>query len=193
MMKNNYISINAYILAGGKSSRMGTDKGLLEHKGRTFVKHISNALSTVVNDRIKIISSNTAYDQFNYSRINDLIADKGPAGGIYTALKDSNQDWIFIISVDTPLLTNNLLAWMVENLDTTKDVCQLQKDENTSPLIALYHKNCLPTFENNIKNNQLKLRKIVSELKNQTLSVPQQWAFQMQNINTINEYKSLIE
>jgi len=78
-------TITAYILAGGKSQRMGTDKGFLEWKGQSFVANIIAAVKAVVGNNVVIVSSDEQYDALGVTRISDIVANKGPLGGIYTA------------------------------------------------------------------------------------------------------------
>ena len=107
--------ITAFILAGGKSQRMGTDKGLLPLAGKPFVSHICEAVKSIVGENIVIVSSNADYDFLGYKRIEDLVSDKGPVGGIYTALQYSRAKLNFILSVDAPLVSAELLLWILEN------------------------------------------------------------------------------
>ena len=78
-------NITGVVMAGGESSRMGTDKGVLEINGKPMVEVIISALKPVVDDII-IIANNSNYDYLGYKVYNDLIKKSGPLGGIYSAL-----------------------------------------------------------------------------------------------------------
>ena len=184
--------ITGFILAGGKSQRMGTDKGLLSLNGKPFVSHICDALRPIVGENIVIVSSNVAYDFLGYSRIEDLIADKGPVGGIYTALKQSKTKLNFILSVDTPLVSTELLLWIVEKHDSSFLMTQVQVGEKTNPLIAIYERSAKTVFEEHLASKQLKLRKVLEDIHHKTLEVPEIWSHQVQNINTQEEYQNLV-
>lgn len=185
--------ITAYILAGGKSLRMGTDKGLLDLKGNTFAGHICEALKKIGIVDIVIISSNAAYDALGCRRIEDMIADKGPVGGIYTALKDSKTKLNLILSVDVPLISADLLTWLLQEHQDTFMMTQVQVGEKASPLIAVYDRSCKTLFGEHLAAKQLKLRKIIEELTHETLLVPEEWENQLQNINTPEDYKKIQE
>jgi len=184
--------ITGVILAGGKSRRMGTDKGLLPLNGKTFIAHICEALQPIVGDNIMIVSSNADYDFLGYPRIEDLIADKGPVGGIYTALKCSKTRLNIVLSVDSPLVSTDLLLWMLENRNESYTMTQLQVQEKVSPLIGIYDRSVKVIFEEHLASNQLKLRQVVEELRYETLTVPDKWSHQIQNINTPEEYQNLV-
>src|ERR1035437_7677768 len=99
--KNN---LNGYILAGGKSSRMGTDKGLLVFNKKTIIQHVIAQLKPVVKEVI-IVSNNRDYEKFGVKVIADIIKNIGPAGGIHAALSHSNTNHNFIVSCDMPFIT----------------------------------------------------------------------------------------
>jgi molybdenum cofactor guanylyltransferase len=181
------------ILAGGKSQRMGTDKGLLDLNGKPFISHIYDAMQAVIGDNIVVISSNPAYDALGYNRIDDLISDKGPVGGLYTALKLSKTKMNLVLSVDVPLVTAELLNWLVENHDEGYLMTQLQSNDKTCPLIAVYDRALRIPLAELIAGNQLKLRSLIDDINHQTLIVPDKWKTLVQNINTEEEYKKIVK
>jgi molybdopterin-guanine dinucleotide biosynthesis protein A len=184
-------AITAYILAGGKSQRMGTDKGFLEWKGQSFMANILAAVTPVVGGDIVIVSSDERYDALGVTRISDIVSNKGPLGGIYSALKHTATKRNLILSVDVPMISSELLQWLVDAHSNAYQMTQVQVDEKSCPLVAVYDRSVrilLPEF---LSANQLKVRKFVEELSHQTLSVPEQWSAQLQNINTPEEYKNL--
>lgn len=187
-MKN---TITAFILAGGKSQRMGTDKGLLLLNGKPFVRHICEAIKPIVGENIVIVSSNADYDFLGYERIEDIVPDKGPVGGIYTALQQSKTKLNFILSVDAPLISTELLFWMLENRDDSYGMTQVQVDDKVYPLIAIYDQSLGTVFEENLKKDQLRLCMLIKEITHQTLLIPAKWSGQLQNINTPEEYQKI--
>lgn len=184
-------SFSAYILAGGKSSRMGTDKGFLLLDGKPIVKHIYEALFPIVEDDIIVVSANANYDFLGCQRIEDIVYDKGPVGGIYTALNHSITNLNIIVSVDVPLVSTELLQWIVDNHSDEFQMTQIEVDGKTSPLIAVYDKSLEKIFKENLEKEQLRLRKVIETMKCQTLEVPHKWKSQIQNINTKEEYQNI--
>ena len=88
-----------FVLAGGKSRRLGRNKALLNWQGRTFVEHMKSLLSEVCDSVIVI----------GYSGLPDSVPDLGPIGGIATALDVSATEQNLIVAVDLPLLTVHFL------------------------------------------------------------------------------------
>lgn len=180
------------ILAGGKSQRMGTDKGMLSLNGKSFISHVYEAMKPIFGDNIVVVSSNTDYDAYGYNRIEDLISDKGPVGGLYTALKQSKTKFNLVLSVDVPLVSTELLQWLIDNHDDSYLISQLKVNENTSPLVAVYDRALRTLLGEHLAGNQLKLSDVIDEVNTQTLAVPEKWNSQLQNINTQEDYKKLL-
>lgn len=183
--------ITAIILAGGQSKRMGTDKGLLKLNGKPFIKHICEALQPIVGSDIIISSSNKEYDGLGYTRVEDIIENKGPVGGLYSALKSSKTKLNLVLSVDVPLVSSELLEWVIENHDETFMVTQTAVGDKTSPLVAVYDRSMRIVCGEHMAGNQLKLQKMVEDVKHQTIVIPEEWGNQVQNINTQEEYQNL--
>jgi molybdopterin-guanine dinucleotide biosynthesis protein A len=185
--------ISAYILAGGKSSRMGSDKGMLPLNESVFIELIVKTLEKSSIKNITIVSSNKDYDFLKIKRIKDIYIDKGPVGGIFTALSHSKTEQNLILSVDIPLISVEIIRWLIENIDQEKQITQVKVSDKVSPLFAVYNKNMASIFEENLVKNQLKLRWIVDEILHQTIEVPEKWCKLLQNINTKEDYQNLIK
>ena len=185
--------ITAILLAGGKSQRMGTDKGMLDLNGKTFIQHICDALQPIVGSNILIVSANKEYDVLGFSRVEDIIENKGPVGGLYTALKESKTKLNLVLSVDVPLVSTELLEWLIKSHDEIFMVTQTKSGEKTSPLIGVYDRSMRIVFGGQIAGNKLKLQQAIEDVKHRTLEVPEKWSNQVQNINTQEEYQKLIK
>nr|WP_315250921.1 molybdenum cofactor guanylyltransferase [uncultured Flavobacterium sp.] len=185
--------ITAIVLAGGKSQRMGTDKGMLNLNGKTFIQHICDALQPIVGSNILIVSGNKEYDALGFPRVEDIIENKGPVGGLYTALKESKTKVNLVLSIDVPMVSTELLNWLIESHDETYMVTQTKSGEKTSPLIGVYDRSMRIVFGGQIAGNKLKLQQAIEDVKHQTIEVPEKWNHQVQNINTPEEYQNLIK
>lgn len=186
-MKN----ITGYILAGGKSSRMGEDKGFVSIDNEMFIQKIVYSLKPLV-DKIVIISSNTQYNEFCEERIKDLIPNKGPVGGIATALTNSKTEKNIILSVDIPLITTEVLKWLIDN-HKQFDISQVCHQNKEMPLIAMYNKSLKEVFIQNLHNNTLKLMSVVHSVNYQNLEIPESWATCIQNINTKEDLGKMLD
>jgi molybdopterin-guanine dinucleotide biosynthesis protein A len=103
--------IGGYVLAGGRSSRMGTDKALLEIGGWPLVAHAVEKLRIICAE-VHILTSNEALGNFA-PLLQDLHPGCGPIGGIEAALAHSGFDWNLIVPVDLPFVPSAFLrAWV---------------------------------------------------------------------------------
>lgn len=181
-MKNK--NITGVVLAGGKSSRMGTDKSLLLINNRTFIGHIIEALKPCVNDII-IIANSDIHKNSGYKIYKDIIADHGPLGGIYTALTYSSTQDNLIISCDMPFINNALLKYLILS-STDVQVNALTNNGNIEPLCATYDKNCLPIIKTCLKNNFLKMKNVLRQLTVNEIEINNQLFYHPSLISNIN-------
>ena len=183
-------NITGIILAGGKSSRMGTDKGFLKLNGTTFISLIIEAIKPLVNDII-IVSNNVAYDQYGYKRVDDLIDDAGPLAGIYSGLYNSNTESNLVLSCDVPLIKTFVLKKLIQSKNSDFDIVQLQSQKKTMPLIARYKKQCMSTFLELLQNNERRLRFAVEQLNTKTIMLDAELDEFVKNINTIEQFNAI--
>src|SRR5262245_52595098 len=88
-------STNGFVLAGGKSRRMGRDKALLPWGKVSLLEHMTQLLSTVAG-RVQVVGR---------AELPDIVSGKGPLGGILTALEATDRDANLFVAVDLPNLT----------------------------------------------------------------------------------------
>ena len=177
------------ILAGGKSSRMNyRNKALLSYKNKTFIKHIIDAGKSF--EEIIIISNNSEiYEEYGIKIVEDIYKDKGPLGGIYSALLKSKFDKVLCIACDMPLISEYTLAKIGEiNLDY--DVLIPMVDDRLQPLCAVYSKDIIGNIENSLINNENKLQSLIMKL-NYKIIDSELNRLDFKNINTEDEYKEL--
>ena len=183
-------NITGIILAGGKSSRMGTDKGFLKLNGKLFIEHIINVLSPFVSEII-IVSNNTDYDVFNVKRINDLIEDAGPLAGLFSGLKASNSEKNIVLSCDIPLIHSEVISLLINEKNSTSEIIQIESNGKTMPLIALYDKSCKNTFETLLHQDERRLRFAVSQCKVKNIILKKEQENWVKNVNTPEQLKEI--
>lgn len=188
MSKKNNIS--GIILAGGKSSRMGTDKGFVLYQGKTFIQHVIEAMAPLVNDLI-IVSDNRDYDIFNCIRVDDIIKNSGPLAGLYSGLNYSKTEYNLVVSCDVPLINNFVLQKLIDQIPSEADIIQLQAKERDMPLLAIYKKECCKQFLDLLCNNERKLTNALLTFDVKKIVLDKTLEHFTANINTINELNDL--
>lgn len=144
-------SLEAFVLIGGRSSRMGTDKALLKINGETFVQRAVNTIQTAF-PHIKI--SLVARDENQFSTdhlprdipvVYDIHKDRGAYSGLHSALSSAKSEWVFVLACDIPFVSVDLLKFMMELIDGVFDaIVNVTPDGRVQPLCAFYRvENCL--------------------------------------------------
>jgi molybdopterin-guanine dinucleotide biosynthesis protein A len=132
------------ILAGGKSSRMGQDKALLEWRGKPLIQSVAEVLLSVC-DKVRIIADRGSRFSFlNLEVYPDEISGKGgkgPLGGIYTALQVSDSEKIFCVGCDMPFLDKKTIQGMLD-MSGEFDVVVPYSNGDFHPLHAVYSQSC---------------------------------------------------
>ncbi|OUR91131.1 hypothetical protein A9Q87_11705 [Flavobacteriales bacterium 34_180_T64] len=183
-------NITGIILAGGQSSRMGTDKGLLSLNGLLFIERIIKALKPLV-DEIIIVSNNSIYDQFGFKRVTDSIQNAGPLAGLYSGLQQTTTKNNLVLSCDVPLINTEVLNVLVNNIDDNFQVIQLKSQNKTMPLIALYNKECMYICLELLQQGERRLRNAVNQLHTKTITIDAKFDTCVNNINTKDELNAL--
>jgi len=186
--------ITGIILAGGKSSRMGTDKGFVLYKNKPFVQHIIEAIKPLV-DEIIIVSNHPEYDIFvlrlrsengffKMKRVDDLIENAGPLAGVYTGLHESETENNLVISCDVPLINSETLRLLIDGVDDNNEVVQLESQGKSMPLIAMYKKQSASVFYTLLNKGERRLGVAINHLKVKTITLDKNQEIFTTNINT---------
>jgi molybdopterin-guanine dinucleotide biosynthesis protein A len=177
---------SGFVLAGGRSSRMGRDKALLPYRGTTLLKYVAGVVEEVVGN-VAIIGNSTRYAHLGYPVYPDKLADLGPLGGIYTALCVSEVEWNLIVACDMPALTVPLLRSLLERAEKTALDCVVATgpEEEAEPLCAVYHRRCLPVLAQAMIQKRLKMKDIVAEIGAEGVAVD---ALALANVNTPSDW-----
>ena len=187
MYKQNTTGI---ILAGGKSTRMGADKGFVIYNDATFMSHVIDAIQPFVSEII-IVSNDSEYDVFKLKRVMDKFEDAGPLAGLYSGLANSETENNIVLSCDVPLINNEVLKVLVEGYDSEVDVVQLKSNGETMPLIAIYKKQVMHQFIELLKQGERRLRVAVKSLRTKTITLDTKLDTFVKNINTEAQLKEI--
>jgi len=182
--------ITGVILAGGQSSRMGTDKGLMLLNSEPMISYLIKLLKPIVEEVI-IVAKSEKYKVFGLSVFPDKMALKGPVGGIYSGLFHSNTEKVFVVSCDTPFITQELVQLIID-ADNGNDVVISKHNDKLEPLIGLYSKNGMDVFKNCIDQDKLKLIKVLDRLDTKIIDLDKSEVDSsvFYNINTPIEFKN---
>lgn len=191
--------ITGIVLAGGQSRRMGFNKAEALVHGRSMLVHMMDKLR-VITPLILVSSGNLTYPDIEYPQIPDEYPDCGPLGGIYSVLKASTTDLNLVVSCDIPLVTVEILTYIVEKAEVSKASITAPMDEygQLHLLCGVYHKNILPFMEQQLKLKALKLKNLAALTPIETVVISKEHPFYdehaFKNVNTpdiLNEAREL--
>lgn len=151
--------VGGYVLGGGKSSRMGRDKALLELAGKPLVRHAVEKLRRVCMD-VRVLSANPELAIFA-PLVPDLHPGCGPLGGMEAALAHSVFDWNVFMPVDMPFLPSAFLKhWIKRTLMDEKRGARIAMytiDGVPQPALAMIHRDVVPCVTSAVKAGEFKL------------------------------------
>lgn len=153
----------ALILSGGKSSRMGTNKALLEIDGKTTIERIRDELQTICDDLILVTNEPETYRFLNLKIVADEFPGKGPLAGIHTGLKASDFEVNFVTACDMPFVSAELAAALIQNIGHYDAVIPVIEGKQ-HPLFAVYKKAIAADVEQCLENGILKIRDLLENL-----------------------------
>ncbi|MWB93350.1 NTP transferase domain-containing protein [Flavobacterium sp. GA093] len=183
-------ALTVFILCGGKSSRMQSEKGLVLFRKKPFIEHIIQAILPLT-DKIKLITGTKEYDYLPYSKIPDIVEDKGPLGGIYTALSSSETEFNLILSCDIPLISTELLSELISKHNEEAGITVFATESRLHPLIGIYSKKMVPVIKETIVAEELKMMDFLEKVPHQIIKIDESENFHLTNINSVDELNDL--
>lgn len=152
------IDVTGVILAGGHSSRMGSNKALLPYRGGRFVEAIHRLLHDIFPEVILVTNNPEQYDFLPCRKVPDLYEGVGVLAGIHSGLYHSCNPAIFAVACDMPYLMVSLIRHLASRADAG-GVLIPESPSGLEPLHAVYGKGCLAAIEATLLSGQ---RRIVS-------------------------------
>jgi molybdenum cofactor guanylyltransferase len=132
-----------WVLAGGRSLRMGRDKAGVVLAGRPLLEHMLEKLRAL-DLRARVAGLRASVPDIAAEVLNDAHPDCGPLSGIETALTKSEAPRVLVVGVDLPLLETEFLAWMLERAATTGAMATIPRlGGELQPLCAVYRRELL--------------------------------------------------
>lgn len=184
------VSLTGIILSGGKSKRMGKDKGQCLINGKPLVKYAVDAVSGLCNP-ILISANIKDYQNYGYEIIPDIIEGIGPLGGIYSGLINSKTDMNIILSCDMPLIQRDLIAYILSKNDGYQAVVPLFGGF-PEPLCALYSQSCIDHINGCIQSEVFKIQEVLKGLNTKFLPIEPPLGFYHKDLfANVNDKKEL--
>jgi molybdopterin-guanine dinucleotide biosynthesis protein A len=185
--------VQAAILAGGQSRRMGKPKLFLDFRGNTFIAHLLLQLQTQVNDVMIAGAPNPQQlSDLGVTVLADTYADCGPLGGIATALHHARRQWLLVVPCDNPLLPTHYAVRMLQTARACNaTLVYVRKQGREQPMYALLSSNLRNSLEQYLASGE---RKVMPWYKSAG-AVPLDWddaGSAFENLNTPEDYAAFL-
>jgi molybdopterin-guanine dinucleotide biosynthesis protein A len=179
-------NVTGIVLCGGKSSRMGKNKGLCTVNGKPLIDYPVKSLEPIC-DKLIIGSNDPVYMQFGWPVVGDKITDIGPIGGIFSCLEKSDTEHNLILSCDMPFAGTELMRFLFDQRSGYRAVVPSFRGY-PEPLCGYYHRDTRDDLLALIKADNYKLQNVLHRIKTNIIQVDEHldfykpWMFL--NVNT---------
>ncbi len=152
-------NVDIFITAGGKSSRMGQDKGLVHIAGKPMILHIADTLKAQ-HHIFKVIANSDEYKKLGLNVVPDIVCEKGPMGALYAAYYYSQNEYVMILGCDTPFIPYSALLRLINNTNTNS-ITVAGIHSKINPLLAVYPAYYRQEVKRRIEKNNLKMQDFI--------------------------------
>ena len=174
------------ILVGGKSRRFGSDKALAQINGVTLLERAIHLLEGLKLNPAVITSAEkeNTYSFLECPILKDLIPDKGPLGGLYTAFSAFPDSPLLILTCDMPYLSASLLKRLFEHHQKENLITLYRLEEKRiHPFPGIYAPALLSTVLEDIHTNQLAMHRFIEKAPSVQFIQPNESLEVFRNIN----------
>jgi molybdopterin-guanine dinucleotide biosynthesis protein A len=169
-------TVAAFVLTGGKSSRMGQEKSALLLNGNTLLERAIE-IARAVSDDVQLLGAPhpgapylPAVGRCGIRVIPDRFPGCGPLAGIDAALAATNAELNFILSVDTPFVPQNFVRYLVDRArDNDALVTYPRLTSGYQPLCAVYRKEFGPIAEATLRSGHYKIDPLFARIPTSTI------------------------
>ncbi len=186
-------SVTAVILAGGKSSRMGSNKAFLPLEGVPLIERVRLTLAEIFSHIILSTASPNTYEEIALNEVVDRYPETGPLGGI-TSVLETGEKRIFCVACDMPFLNRDLIEYQCSVTDCDA-VVPIWKGR-PEVLHAVYDRNLLNEFQKSLNEMRFKISDSFRDSHIRYISEEEIRRFDaaglsFRNINTPKDYERL--
>lgn len=162
------LPVTAAVLAGGRSMRMGVDKTLLTVDGELLLTRVVEVVAgvcrnvVVVTNRPEALAETALHAAVRV--LQDEVAYQGPLGGLVTALSATEDDWVLAVAADMPWLRPEVVRLLWDARGDAQVVMPVG-EKGPEPLLALYHRDCLPVAQRVLESGRRRLVAMLSSVR----------------------------
>ncbi len=181
----NYVSCSGVVLAGGKSSRFGQDKGLFLLDGKPLVLHALSSLEPLCKHVFVSTNQEEDYRAIRAECITDIYQHCGPMGGIHSALTHAKGDYLLVTGCDTPFVPNELYRFLLDHAGNHQVVIPTHKGYSET-LCSIFKVSCLPLVEEALQKKKFKILDAIEDMDVLFLDVENEGFYHERIFHNIN-------
>ncbi len=178
------------ILAGGKSSRMGTDKALVPYKGVPMLQRVYQVAAECTEQVYVLTPWKERYQNILPSDCNYLIesqSGKGPVNGLSEGLEQISADWILLLACDLPLLNIEILqSWInkLPQIPTSTLALVPQRSQIWEPMCGFYRQEVKTELDTFLQAGKRSFQELLSGIEVEVLNVDRKADLMLLNCNS---------
>jgi molybdopterin-guanine dinucleotide biosynthesis protein A len=160
--------VTAFIVAGGKSSRMGADKAFLQLGCQTLLARALDAASAVAAE-VRIVGDAEKFLEFGRV-VQDVFPERGPLGGIHAALCESQTELNLMLAVDLPFLESRFLSYLIASAWQCAAIVTVPRvGSNWQPLCAVYRREFAAVAEKALRKGKNRIDTLFSQVETRAI------------------------
>lgn len=185
--------VSGYVLAGGRSRRMGRDKAMVRFRGQTLIERALATMRQVAAD-VAIVGDRPDLATFA-EVIPDVAANVGPLAGLVAGAAHCKRTWAVFMPVDVPLLGAEVLAAMVEAAERADALCLVPLvDDEPQPLCVVLHGTVHDALEQQLVSGERKvMRAFEGAAGSRLVLMPMRGVERFTNMNTPEDLAEFAE
>ncbi|EKQ54088.1 MAG: molybdopterin-guanine dinucleotide biosynthesis protein A [Methanobacterium sp. Maddingley MBC34] len=170
------------ILCGGRSRRMGQDKGLMVLDGTPMIIHTLETVEEIVDEIILVLRDKKQLDLYEkcvndiktqnpnlnteIRLVTDIEIDQGPLFGIYTGLSQIKSEGALVLPCDSPFISSYFVnkIFKLSKESGVQAMVPVWPDGLTEPLHAYYLSECIPVIQNQLKKGFRNVKSLLEQI-----------------------------
>jgi molybdopterin-guanine dinucleotide biosynthesis protein A len=153
------------ILAGGKSSRFGSNKALAMVDSKPLLQHVADLMSNLFSECLLVTNTPAEYEFLSLPMTHDRYREMGPLAGIHAALLQISTPRAFVVACDMPGLSPELIRYLCNIDEREYDVIIPRLEKGVEPLFGIYHKKSLAVIDSCLQKNECQVNRVLEYLQ----------------------------
>lgn len=165
-----------YILAGGRSTRFGSDKARAMLEGQPLILRVAGMIAAHASRITVVADRDGKYADLGLATIaDDPPGHHGPLAGMATALRHAGEESLsLIVSCDLVVIRDGWIVQLLDHADGEVSAVAF-RDEKWQPFPGVYHRSALPHMQRQLDTGDRSIQTLLNQLPGCALPLPNDW------------------